>query len=116
MDDRGIALTALVLVCGAATYVWRGAGVWIADRIDVDGRPFRWASCVAFAIIAGLVSRVIFLPTGDLATTPLWARLVAVAIALVAFRIGRRSLLLGVLAGSAALPLLILLSPVAGAG
>ena len=99
-------LTALVLACAAGSYFWRGLGVWVADRIDVESDWFRWITCVAFAMIAGLVCRVIIFPVGDLEHTALSGRLAGVAVALCAFRLAGKSLLLGVLAGAATLPLL----------
>jgi branched-subunit amino acid transport protein len=106
VDDRALATTVLVLLCGAGTYSWRAVGVWIADRVNVDSAGFRWVTCVAFAMLAGLVARVVLLPAGELAATPLWARLTGVAVALAVFHASRRNLLAGVLAGSATLPLL----------
>ena len=102
-------LLALVLACALGTYSWRGIGVWIADRIDVTSEWFRWLTCIAYAMIAGLIARVVLLPVGELAETALWQRIAGIAIALAAFRIGRRNQLAGVLLGAASLPLLALL-------
>ena len=109
MTDNFWTLTALVLACAAGSYLWRGLGVWLADRVDVESDWFRWITCVAFAMIAGLVCRVIVLPVGDLERTALVARLAVVAVALIAFRLARKNLLVGVLAGAATLPILGLL-------
>jgi branched-subunit amino acid transport protein len=106
MTENFLGLTVLVLACGAGSYFWRGLGVWVADRIDVESNWFRWISCVAFAMIAGLVCRVVILPVGELEHTSLIDRLLGVAVALIAFRLARKSLLVGVLAGAAALPIL----------
>jgi len=102
-------LPLLVLACGAGTYVWRGIGVWVAGRIDVTSAWFQWLTCIAYAMIAGLVSRVVLMPVGDLEQTTLLHRLFGVAIAVIAFRLTRKNQLVGVLLGSAALPLLGLL-------
>jgi branched-subunit amino acid transport protein len=99
-------LALLVLGCALGTYVWRGIGVWIADRIDVESELFHWLKCIAYAMIAGLIARVVLLPVGELAQTTLVHRLIGVAVALVAFRIAGRSQLAGVLLGAASLPLL----------
>lgn len=106
MTENFWGLTALVLACAAGSYVWRGLGVWVADRVDVESGWFRWITCVAFAMIAGLVCRVIVLPVGELEHTSLVHRLVGVAVAVIAFRLARRSLLAGVLGGAAMLPIL----------
>jgi hypothetical protein len=57
-------------------------------------------------MIAGLVCRVILLPVGELEQTSLVRRLAGVAVALIAFRLSGKSLLVGVLAGAATLPIL----------
>ena len=106
MTETFSGLTVLVLACAAGSYVWRGLGVWVADRIDVDSAWFRWITCVAFAMIAGLVCRVILLPVGELEHISLTRRLAGVAVALIAFRLAKKNLLVGVLAGAATLPVL----------
>ena len=109
MSDHPISATLLILACAAGTYAWRGVGVWVADRIDVNSEWFRLLTCIAFALIAGLVSRVLLLPVGELAQTALWQRLAGVALAIVAFRLARQNQLVGVLVGASALPLFGLL-------
>jgi len=106
VDERSLAVTALVIAAGAGTYLWRGAGVWIAGRIKVESPWFQWVSFVAFAMIAGLVCRVVLLPVGVLADTALAHRLIGVAVGVIAFRLARKNLLVGVLAGAVSLPIL----------
>ena len=100
-------LALLVLGCGIATYAWRGLGLLVAGRVSVDSAFFAWAGCVAYALIAGLAVRIILLPTGTLAGTPLPERLIACAIALVAYFALRRNLFVGIAAGFVALVALI---------
>ncbi len=97
----------LVLVCGAATYLWRWLGVFVSGTINVDGPVFRWLACVAYATLAALISRILFLPVGTLADTQLWERLLATVIALGVFFLTRRNLFLGVIAGGMALVALV---------
>lgn len=97
----------LLLACGFATYLWRGPGVLIASGIDTRGEVFTWVSCVAYAIIAGVVARMLVMPTGALAETTLFERTFGSAAALAAyFWLTRRNLFVGVAAGAAALWLL----------
>jgi branched-subunit amino acid transport protein len=107
VSDGAMGLTLLVVSAGLGTYAWRGVGVWIAGRVDVRSAWFQWVTCVAFAMIAGLVCRVILMPVGVLTGTPLVLRLAGVAVAVLACRAARRNLLVGVLAGAASLPLLM---------
>ena len=96
-------LAALVVACGLATYFWRGLGALLAGRVRADGEFFRWAGCVAYAMIAGLTVRILLMPTGTLAATPLWARLLACAIGLAVYFLSRRNLFAGIAGGFVAL-------------
>lgn len=96
----------IVLVGALATYVWRGLGVVLSGRIDPEGPMFRWVGCVAYAVLAGLIARMILLPVGSLATTPTLSRVAAAAAALLVFYAARRNLLLAVVVGGGALTLL----------
>ena len=96
----------LVIVVGAvATYVWRALGVSLSGRIDPEGALFQWAACVAYALLAALVARMILLPTGPLAETPMIDRLVAACLALAVFFGSRLNMLLGVGVGAGVLVL-----------
>ena len=98
----------LAILCGAATYLWRGLGVAVSARIKPDGELFAWVGCVAFAMLAGLISRMLLLPTGPLEQTLLWQRIAATAFALLAFfLLTRKNLFVGVIASGAAMYLLL---------
>ena len=94
----------LLAVCGVATYLWRGPGVLLSAGIDPRSEAFAWISCVAYAIIAGVVSRMLVMPTGALAETTAFERALGSVAALGAyFWLTKRNLLVGVAAGAAAL-------------
>jgi branched-subunit amino acid transport protein len=92
-------LALLVLACGAVTYLWRGLGVLLSGRVRADSELFTWVGCVAYAMVASLIARMVFLPGGTLAATLLPERLLACAVALVVYYAARRNLFLGMLAG-----------------
>jgi branched-subunit amino acid transport protein len=96
-----VAATQIVALLAAAlvTYLPRGLGVLAGRRIDPGSRLFRWFACVAYAMLAGLVARMIVLPIGALQGTSLVLRLGAVAVAIAVFLLCRRSVPLGVAAG-----------------
>ena len=97
----------LLAICALATYLWRGPGVPLSEGMAPAGEAFTWVSCVAYAIIAGVVSRMLLMPTGVLAETTLAERAIGSAVALaVYFLMTKRNLLVGVVAGAAALWLL----------
>ena len=100
-------LWVIVLACGAATFVWRGLGVLVARRIDAGGALFRWITCVSYAMVAGLIFRMIMLPESELASVSLPIRIGAVAIAFGAYFAFKRRLVAGVLAGGLSLSALV---------
>lgn len=97
---------AVMLVGAAVTYLWRGLGVALAGRIGPSSRLLDWIGCVAYALLAGLIARMIVLPIGPLAEVGLGARLTSVAVAAAIYLALRRNLLLGVVSGSVTLVLL----------
>lgn len=103
MDAQTAELWIVVLGSAAGTYAWRGLGVLLSGRIRTDSELFKWVACVAYAMVAGLITRIIVMPTGMLATSPLADRLLACLLALAAFYISRKNLFVGVIAGVAAL-------------
>lgn len=82
-----------------ATYLWRMLGVAFSARIEPEGAMFRWVNCVSYAMLAGLISRMIILPIGSLADTSAIVRLSAMGIAIGVFHLTRRNMLAGLSAG-----------------
>lgn len=97
--DAATELWLLVLASAGATYIWRGLGVVLSGRIRVESELFNWVACVAYAMIAGLVMRILVMPTGLLAQSLLADRLLACGLALIAFYASRRNLFIGVITG-----------------
>ena len=105
----------LVLLGSLATYLWRGLGVVLASRIDPAGPVFQWVTCVSYAMLAGLIARMIVQPLGVLGETPLFDRLAATTLAFAVFFLWRRKVLPGVLAGVLAFTLLTVARQAGGA-
>lgn len=93
----------IVLGCAAATFVWRALGVVVVRRIDPQGAFFQWVTCVSYAMVAGLIFRMIIMPESDLAAVSLTIRIAAVVIAFAAFYLFKRRLVAGVVAGGISL-------------
>ena len=91
MSDPWVVLA----LCIAGTFVWRAFGVAVASRIDISGDLFQWFNCVAYAMLAGLITRVILLPSGTLAETPDFDRITAMAIGLIIYFIYKRNIFVG---------------------
>jgi branched-subunit amino acid transport protein len=90
-------LWGLLVLVSLATYVWRATGAVIAARIDPGGAMFQWFSCLAYGMLAGLISRIILMPVGILAETPLMDRLVALAAGFVIFAAFKRNMVPGMI-------------------
>jgi branched-subunit amino acid transport protein len=99
----------LVIACALGTYLWRGLGVLLSGRIKVNSELFNWVACVAYAMVAGLISRIVIVPGGMLAQTLLAERLLACALAVAAYYLSRRNLLVGVSTGVAAIMAMVAL-------
>lgn len=82
----------LMILCGAGSYVWRGLGVLLSGRISTSSEVFTWITCVAYAMVAGLIMRIIVMPAGLLATSLLAHRLIACVLGLAVYYIARRNL------------------------
>lgn len=80
-----VTLTIIILLSIMATYVWRFTGVLVSRHIDPQGKVFEWISCVAYAMLAGLMARVLIYPAGVLEESLLVHRLIAMAVGLVVF-------------------------------
>jgi branched-subunit amino acid transport protein len=99
----------LVIAAALGTYLWRGLGVLLSGRIKVNSELFNWVACVAYAMVAGLISRIVIVPGGMLAQTALAERLIACVLAVAAYYLSRRNLLVGVSAGVAAIMAMVAL-------
>lgn len=85
----------VLILCVTATFVWRALGVAVASRIDINGDLFQWFNCVAYAMLAGLITRVILFPSGTLAATPDFDRISAMVVGLVIYFIAKRNIFIG---------------------
>ena len=94
---------AVILTGAAATYIWRALGVALSGRVSTDSRIFEWIACVAYALLAALIARMIIFPIGPLAETYLADRLGAAVGALAIYFLTRNNLLAGVSVGTVAL-------------
>ena len=92
-----------IAIGALGTYMWRALGVALSGRMRDRSPVFDWVGCIAYALIAGLVARMIVFPVGPLQEVGLAARFGAALAAIVVFYAGRRNLLLGVAAGAALL-------------
>ena len=92
------------------TFLLRAFGVVGAGRLKEDSPLFRWIGCVAFAIAAGLMAKILFIPSGALAEAAISSRLGGVAIGLLIFFVFGRRILWSLGAGLSAFLLIDIFS------
>jgi branched-subunit amino acid transport protein len=103
-----VGLWALLALAVLATFVWRLAGVVLAGRIAEEGPLFAWIAAIAYAMVAGLMARVILMPRGDIAWETIWPRAVALAVGFVVWRIAGKRVAWGLAGGVGAFALFVL--------
>lgn len=89
----------LFIVAAVPTGLWRVSGLLLARRISSQSEIFEWVRFVATTLLAGVVAKLLFNPSGVLELVPLWGRLGAILAAFIVFMLSNRSVLAGVLVG-----------------
>lgn len=88
----------MILVAGwFATDVWRWLGVYAGNFLREDGELLIWVRCVATALVAGVIAKLILFPAGALESSPMWLRLVAAGAGFTAFMTVGQRVIVGVL-------------------
>jgi len=93
----------VLLVGFLPSEVWRWIGLVLARGMDENAPALAWVRATATALLAGLVARLLLLPTAALATVPADLRFGAVLGGLVAYAAAGRSVFAAVLVGEAIL-------------
>ena len=106
-DLPGNVLALLTLGAIAGTYIWRWAGVMFAARVKSDGPVFQWVTFVSYAMLGGLIARMVILPIGPLMETPLLFRFLAFVIGVGLFFVLGRQVLPAVFIGVASFIFLV---------
>lgn len=97
--SEGAALLLVILLGFLPTEVWRTLAVIAGRRVEEGSAVFHWVRAVATALLAAVVARLLFAPTGALAEIPLMLRLGSVVAGVAGFLLVRRSVFAGVVVG-----------------
>ena len=82
--------------------IWRVLAVLLSRGLNEQSEILKWVRAVAITLLAGVIAKLLFSPSGALAIVPLAGRLGAILVGVAAFFATRRAIV-GVLAGEAAL-------------
>ena len=101
MVEQSLYSPVLVITLAAlATYASRALGAFLSGKISVESPVIDWITCVTYALLAGLVARMIVMPIGALAQTPDWWRYAAAGAGLLVFVLSKHNIGFSVLAGA----------------
>ena len=89
----------ILLVGWLPNDVWRFVGVVAGGRIDPDGEWLKLVRAVANALVAAVIARFIFEPSGALAEVPVWLRVGAFAVGVAVYVATGFRLLAGIVVG-----------------
>jgi len=102
-DTQWYAVLVVILVGFLPTEVWRSLAVMAGGRVKEGSELLLWVKAVATALLAAVVGRLVFVPTGLLVDLPLALRLASVVGGVIGYALVRRSVLAGVITGEAIL-------------
>jgi branched-subunit amino acid transport protein len=97
--DAWTAVLIVVLVGFLPTEVWRMLALIAGRQVEEGSEVFHWVKAVATALLAAVVARLVFAPTGLIVAVPLAVRLAALAGGVLGFYAVRRSVFAGVVVG-----------------
>ena len=82
----------VILVTSFATYLSRFLGVISSEKIKETSKIFKWFNCIAYAILAALIARMIVFPAGILSESAIFFRFVVLVSAIILFLITKKNL------------------------
>lgn len=94
---------AVAVVGFLPTEVWRVLGVLVAKDLSTDSEFLVWVRLVASVLLAAVVAKLVVVPTGMLATIPLWGRVSSISMGAVMLLVFRRSVAVAVGVGEVVL-------------
>jgi hypothetical protein len=94
----------IVVVVGfLPSEMWRMLGTLLSRGLDENSEIIVWVRFVATTLLAGVVAKLLFAPTGALASVPAYGRFGSLLVGLGAYFLLGRSVIVGVLLGEVAL-------------
>ena len=92
MSEISSNIILVILVTSFATYLSRFLGVISSEKMDIKSKIFRWFNCIAYAILAALIARMIIFPAGVLSESAILIRIIVIIVAIILFLITKKNL------------------------
>ena len=88
----GLIIILVILVTSLATYLSRFLGVISSEKMDIKSKIFRWFNCIAYAILAALIARMIIFPAGVLSESAIFIRFLVMGGSILLFILTKKNL------------------------
>ena len=92
MSEISSNIIIVILITSLATYMSRFFGVLTSEKMDIRSKLFRWFNCVAYAILAALIARMVIFPAGVLSESSMFIRLLVLAGSVIIFLATKKNL------------------------
>ena len=106
MSEMSNNIILVILVTSFATYLSRFLGVVSSEKIKETSKIFKWFNCIAYSVLAALISRMIVFPAGELAESGILIRLFVVVASVAMFLFTKRNLVYPTVASAIMLAIL----------
>ena len=92
MSEMSSNIILIILVTSFATFLSRFLGVLSSEKIDETSKIFKWFNCIAYAILASLIARMIIFPAGELHESDIFVRIFVVILSIIVFLFTKKNL------------------------
>ena len=92
MNEISNSIVFVILITSLATYLSRFLGVLSSEKIDETSKIFKWFNCIAYAILASLIARMIIFPAGELNESDIFIRIFVVILSIIIFLLTKKNL------------------------
>ena len=92
MNEISSNIILVILITSLATYLSRFLGVVSSEKMDIKSKIFRWFNCIAYAILAALIARMVIFPAGVLAESSILIRIFVLGGAILLFLVIKKNL------------------------
>ena len=92
MNEISNNIILVILVTSFATYLSRFLGVISSEKIKKTSKIFKWFNCIAYAILAALITRMVIFPAGVLSESVIFFRFIVLICAIILFLITKKNL------------------------
>ena len=92
MSEMSSNIILVIFVTSFATYLSRFLGVASSEKIKETSKIFKWFNCIAYSVLAALITRMVIFPAGELAESGILIRLFVITVSVAMFLFTKKNL------------------------